>query len=180
MAISVALLLALSSFLSTPTAEPVPGAVFYLIVDSTSIRSQPDAKAPSVSKLGRFDVVSGRETVKGWLQIDGATSESAQAGWVALIPENIVRGPLESLKVRVFRVRNTKWPERVKLDVLRGHVREGFTGDQVRFALGDPVKKELRHSGNDVAEEWVYPDRRILFSHTGVRAIELIDVAQQR
>src|SRR5687768_9906812 len=126
MAISVALVIALSSFLSTTTAEPGTGAVFYLIVDPTTIRSEPDPKAPSVSKLQRFDVVTGKEAVKGWLQVEGATSESAQPGWVLLVPENVVRGPLESLKVRVIRVRNTKWPERVKLDVLRGHVREGF------------------------------------------------------
>lgn len=171
---SIALLLLLSTALSGHTAEPAPESVFYLIVDPTTVRTQPDPKAPSVSKLDRFDVVSGRESVTGWLHIEGTTSASAQPGWVPLVRENVVRGPLESLKLRVFRVRGTRWPERVKLDVLRGHVREGFNGDQVRLALGEPLKKDLRHNGNDVAEEWIYPDRRILFSHTGVRAIEII------
>ncbi len=146
--------------------------VLYLIGEPTVVRSAPDSKARAVSKLATLDIVSGTAT-RGWLRIEGSSADSAVSGWVPFAEDNVVRGPIDALRARVFRVRDARWPMRVKLDVLRGRVRPGFTGDQVKLALGDPLKKELRTVGRDVAEEWVYADRRILFSHTGVRAVEM-------
>ena len=51
----------------------------------------------------------------------------------------------------------------------------GLHGHQVKLALGDPLRKSLRRSADDVAEEWTYSDRRIVFSHTGVATIESLD-----
>jgi hypothetical protein len=152
--------------------EATPAHLLYLIVDPTVMRAEPHAAARTVAKLKRFDIVSGREMVTGWLQVDGgATVVAGELGWVPLARENLVRGPLEMLRGRLFRVQHTKWPDRIKLDVIRGRIREGFTADQVRLALGDPIRRELRETAGDVAEEWLYEDRRVLFSHTGVRVI---------
>lgn len=172
-------LLALVAFLyalPTSTVESARTPVLYLIVDSTAVRAEPQRTAKSLAKLERFDVVSGREVVDGWLQIDAATgSRPVAGGWVPLDVNNVIRGDLESLKLRSFHVRDMKWTDDVKLDILRGRVREGFSGTQVQLALGDPVRKSLRAVGSDVAEEWIYSDRRVVFSHSGVRTIELIE-----
>ena len=158
---------------SSLTDESTPVTILYVIGDATPIRAEPDAKAKTVAKLQRYDVVSGKEVGPGWLQIEGTTSASAAtSGWIPLVTENVVRGPLENLKLRLFRIQQTKWADGVKLDIVRGIVRPGFTGQQVQLALGDPMKKELRHVGGDVAEEWTYRERRILFNHTGVQTIE--------
>ena len=149
---------------SSAVDESAPVTLLYVIVEATTIRDQPDVKAKAVAKLQRYDIVSGKEAVPGWLQIE--------AGWVPLVAENVVYGPLESLRLRLFRIQHTKWSESIKLDVARGIVRPGFTGQQVQLALGDPLKKELRHVGGDVGEEWTYRERRVLFNHTGVRTIE--------
>jgi hypothetical protein len=157
-------------------AEPATSPVLYLIVDETTVRAEPEANARSLTRLQRYDVVSGRERVPGWLQIEATTDPRGTAGgWVPLDSKNVIAGNLEALKLRSFHVRQSKWTDAVKLDILRGRVREGFTGTQVQLALGDPLKKELRHVAGDVAEEWVYPDRRVLFSHAGVRTVELIE-----
>lgn len=145
--------------------------VFYLIVDTTVLRAEPHARARSVRKLKRYDVLAGREMVAGWLRVDGA-SVGHEDGWIPIERENVLKGPLETLKRRLFRVQEAKWPDRVKLDVARGRIRPGFTADQVPLALGDPRLKELQRTGTSVAEAWTYEDQRVVFSHTGVRAIE--------
>lgn len=171
-------LVALLGAVISPTVD-VGEPVLYLIVEPTAVRSEPDSKSKSVAKLPRFEIVSGREMVKGWLQIDGsAAANGPTTGWIPLVVENVVSGPLEAVRRRTFRVQESKWPDAVKLDVLRGRVGRGFSGHQVQLAMGDPLKKELRHVGNDVLEEWIYVDRRVLFSHGGVKAIEPIAPTQ--
>jgi hypothetical protein len=158
--------------------EPVDAPrVLYVISEAVSMRAGPDAKSRAITRLKPFDVVSGRQLVEGWLHVDAATiTTPGDFGWIPLAADNIVTVPLESLKARVFRVQQTKWPDRIKLDVVRGRIREGFTGDQVQLALGDPIRKELRETGNDVAEAWTYEGRRIVFSHSGVTTIEELSI----
>lgn len=150
--------------------------VLYLISQPTVVRADPDARAKPVARLERFEVVSGKESVKGWLQVEGLTGDPS--GWVPLVTDNVITGPIEAFRRRAVHVQHTKWPDHVKLDVMRGRVREGFSGNQVQLAIGDPLKKELRHVGDDVIEEWIYADRRVVFSHTGVKAIALISPTQ--
>jgi hypothetical protein len=157
---------------AAPFAEGGSAPVLYLVSETTAVRQAPDPKAPVIAKLKAFDIVSGTEMARGWLRVDGATADATPEGWVPFNRDNVVRGPVDALRGRAFRVQQTRWPLSVKLDILRGRVRQGFTGDQVRLALGDPLKKELRQVGDDVAEEWTYADRRIVFSHTGVRLVE--------
>jgi hypothetical protein len=152
--------------------------VLYLIAETTVVRSAPDPKAPAIAKLKAFDIVSGTETARGWLRIDGATSDAASSGWVPFNRDNVVHGPVDALRGRAFRLHRTRWPQSVKLDILKGRVRPGFTGDQVKLALGDPLQKNLRQLGADVVEEWIYAERRIVFSHSGVRVVETLVTAK--
>ena len=145
----------------------LPEPVYYLAVDTTILRAAPDESAPRVGKLRRFDVVTGREVLAGWLRVDG--DEDA---WLAIERENVVRGPFHTISRRIFHARAANWPERVKVDVARGLIRPGFTANQVRLALGEPVARTLEQSGNSVNETWTYSDRRVRFSHRGVREIE--------
>lgn len=153
----------LASDRDVTAAEPV----YYLIADTTPLRAAPDRTAPTLRKLKQYELVAGREIFAGWLRVDGH-----EHGWIAIARENIVTGPLQTLRRRLFRVQAAKWPDAVKRDVARGRIRHGFTADQVRLALGDPLSATLEGSGNTLGEAWTYPDRRVLFSQTGVRAIE--------
>ena len=147
--------------------------VLYVVSEAVTARADPDARSRAVFTLQPYDVVSGRQLVAGWLKVDEATvAGAAEPGWIPVSPDNLVTTTLEALKGRVFRVQQTKWPERIKMDVVRGRIRPGFTAIQVQLALGDPLRKSLRRSADDVAEEWTYADRRIVFSHTGVATIE--------
>ncbi len=151
-------------------------AVFYVVSEPTAVRADPDAKSHSVARLKPFDLASGCEVVDGWLRID-ASSGRWDGGWIEISRDNVVDASMETLRLRIFRVQQTKWPDRTKLDVVRGRIRERFTADQVRLALGDPVRKELRRAGDDVSEAWTYPDRIVLFSHSGVTSVEIVDDA---
>ena len=147
--------------------------VLYVVSEAVTARVDPDQRSRAMFKLQPYDVVSGRQLVEGWLKVDEATVAGATGpGWIPVAPDNLVTTSLEALQGRVFRVQQTKWPDRIKMDVVRGRIREGFTANQVKLALGDPLRKSLRESVNAVAEEWTYPDRRIVFSHTGVATIE--------
>jgi hypothetical protein len=145
--------------------------VLYLVAETTTMRAAPHTNAPVIRKLQQYELLTGRETIAGWLHVEGASSGDAD-GWIAIDRDNVLRGPLETLKRRLFRIQEARWPERVKLDVARGRIREGFTADQVRLALGDPLRKELQRSGDSVSEAWTYESQRVHFSHTGVRDIE--------
>jgi len=147
--------------------------VLYVVSEAVTVRSDPDARSRSIFKLQPYDVVSGRQLVDGWLKVDKAAADGAgETGWIPVAPDNLVTATLETLKRRVFRAQLTKWPDRVKMDVVRGRIRQGFTADQVQLALGDPLRKSLQGSAGGVSEEWTYYDRRIVFSHTGVATIE--------
>jgi hypothetical protein len=146
-----------------------PEPVYYLIADPTALRTAPDASAPSVRKLRRFEIVTGREVVTGWLHVDGD-----EDGWLAIERENVLSGRFDTIARRIFHAQAAKWPDRVKVDVVRGVIRPGFTANQVRLALGDPISKSLEHSGDAVSETWTYSDRRVRFSPRGVREIEPI------
>ncbi len=149
--------------------------VLYVVSEAVTVRVDPSARSRAMSKLQPYDVVSGRQLVEGWLQVDEVSeSGTGGTGWIPVAPENLVTTSLEALKRRVFRVQLTKWPDRIKMDVVRGRIRQGFTANQVQLALGDPLRKSLRPAGDGVAEEWTYDDRRIVFSNTGVAAIEFL------
>jgi hypothetical protein len=173
------LLVAALSASAGSSGQPPHGAsadapkVLYVASAPVTARADPDARSRAVFKLEAYDVVSGRELIAGWLKVDEATVEgSTGPGWIPVARENLVAASLEALKGRVFRVQQTKWPERIKMDVVRGRIRAGFTANQVKVALGDPLSKSLRRSADTVAEEWTYADRRIVFSHSGVEKIE--------
>jgi hypothetical protein len=154
-------------------AAVVAPRVLYVVSESVQMRIDPDPRSRAISRLKPYDVVAGRQLVEGWLKIDEATvAAGGESGWIQIAPENLVTTTLEALKFRMFRVQQTKWADRIKMDVVRGRIRAGFTANQVQLALGDPVRKSLRQTANDVWEEWTYHDRRIVFSHTGVTAIE--------
>lgn len=168
------LLLVVSLFASGGQAPADAGdPVLYLVSAPTSVHAEPARRSRTTGKLRPFDIVMGRK-VNDWLLIEGA-GEGLEGGWIPFVGENVIHAPIDAIKRRVFRVSQTRWPEHVKLDVVRGRVRTGFTADQVKLALGDPVAKELVRSGENVTEAWIYQDRRIAFSHTGVSTIEPIE-----
>ncbi len=156
----------------SPSTAEAP-AVLYLVSAPTAVHAEPTARSRTTGKLQPFDIVTGRQ-VDQWFLIE-SSSGGPESGWIPLLPENVVHGSLDAVKRRVFHARRARWPDRVKMDVVRGHVRAGFTADQVSLALGDPVSKELVGTGDSATETWTYQDRRIAFSHTGVSAIELLE-----
>lgn len=153
---------------------PRDGRLLYLVSETTATRSEPDSKAREVSKLKSFDIVCGREAAPGWLQIELTTGAAGSGEWIPLDTDNVVSGTMEALRHRLLRAREAKWPERVRLEVARGHIRKGFTAEQVRLALGDPRRKDLRHGPTGMAEEWTYDSLRVVLSHRGVIVIEAI------
>jgi len=170
------LLLVAALLVQADTAlPPRDGRLLYLVSATTATRSEPDSRARHVSKLKAFDIVSGREAAAGWLQIDLTTGAAdAQGQWIPIEPDNVVTGTMEALKYRVGKGQQTRWPERVRLDVARGRIRHGFSAEQVRLALGDPRSKALRHESTGMAEEWTYDTLCVVLSRRGVIAIEAI------
>ncbi len=171
----IALLVAVS--LLAPIAQPPSTAdapsVLYFVSESTAVHAEPALRSATTGKLRPFDIVTGRP-LNDWLLIE-TSSTGLECGWIPLVAENVIHVPIDALKRRVFHARETRWPDRVKLDVARGQVRKGFTADQVKLALGDPTAKELVRAGESVTETWTYLDRRIAFSHTGVSTIERLE-----
>jgi hypothetical protein len=173
---------ALHAFVGASTQAPHAGGVgapqvLYVVSEAVQMRVEPDLRSRAIAKLKPYDIVGGRQLITGWLRVDGATVDAAgESGWIQVAPDNLVTTTLEALKVRMFRVQETRWPDRIKMDVVRGRIRPGFTGNQVQLALGDPLRKSLRQSGSGVTEEWIYEDRRIVFSHTGVATIEALAI----
>jgi hypothetical protein len=171
---------ALHAFVGAATQASHAGDVgapqmLYIVSEAVQMRVEPDLRSRAIANLRPYDIVGGRELINGWLRVDGATVGAAgESGWIQVAPDNLVTTTLEALKVRMFRVQETKWPDWIKMEVVRGRIRRGFTGNQVWLALGDPLRKSLRQNGSDVTEEWIYEERRILFSHTSVATIEVL------
>jgi hypothetical protein len=166
-------LLLLAALAQASVAAPAADEVLYLVSKSTAIQAEPHDGARRIGRLHRFDVVSGREAVRGWLRLDPSAAVSGAGGWIRIARENIVAGTGEALRSRLFRIQQTKWPTRVKVDVARGVIRRGYTAEQVQLALGDPVRKDLRHRNGDVTESWTYADCVVVFSHSAVAGVEL-------
>jgi hypothetical protein len=168
--------LSLGAGLPSPLSSDDLPQVLYVVAADVSVRAEPHAKSHAIAKLKPFDVVSGQEAVQGWLRIDAAAyAASTGNGWIPLARDNVVAASLEVLRTRALRVQHTNWPDRIKIEVLRGRIRKGFTADQVQLALGDPLRKELRHTANDVTEVWTYDVVRVVFSHTAVAAVEQLN-----
>ncbi len=159
----------LTSSAHLPSAVDGP-PVLYLVSESTPVRADPTLVSRTTGKLRPFDIVTGRQ-VNDWLMIESSSGE-VESGWIPLRQENVIRGSLETVKRRVFYAGQSRWPDHVKMDVIRGRVQTGFTATQVQLALGDPVDKQLVGTGDDVTETWIYQDTRIAFTHRGVSTIE--------
>jgi len=170
---ALACLLMIPALMSPPERPgESPEPVLYLVSGTTAVRSEARVGAPVIGRLREFDIVSGREWIPGWLELDVSHPRGLEGGWILLDRINVVNGPLDRVRYRIFRAQQTNWPKAVKLEVARGRIRPGFTGLQVQLALGDPLQKNLRRSGDNVAEEWTYADQRVIFSSTGVARIE--------
>lgn len=168
----VAMLLVRADVAQVP---PPDGKLLYLVARTTATRAEPHGRAREVAKLKAFDIVSGTEAVSGWLRIDLTTGTAdTQGQWLAIEPENLVNGTIEALKYRVSKAQQSRWPERVRLDVARGRIRYGFSAEQVRLALGDPRTKALLHASREPAEEWSYETVRVVISTRGVTEIRPI------
>jgi hypothetical protein len=165
------LFLAAFSLVAVPATVPQTPCVRYLVSEPTTVRVAPADRARAVAKLKRFDIVTGCDVVAGWLHVE-ASSAGVAAGWIPLVADNVITVTLDTLKRRIFRIERMRWSERIKVDIARGRIRNGFTADQVQLALGEPLNKQLVHAGENVSETWIYDDRRVTFSHTGVRAVE--------
>lgn len=53
--------------------------------------------------------------------------------------------------------------------ILNGQVEPGFTKEQVRMALGNPLQEQL--SENDTKLEWIYGKRKVIFSNNVVSRV---------
>lgn len=161
---------------AAPAPTVAPGErVLYLVSTATPVRAEPSVRSRTIARLRTFDIVAGRETTPGWLELEASSDDEPHGGWIPFATADAVAGTMEQLRYRLFRVRETKWPDQVKIEVARGHIHKGYSGLQVQLALGDPLSKALRHTGTDVAEAWTYRDRRIIFSHEGVALIEPLE-----
>lgn len=174
--VTAALLTAAVSHAQEAVSRPASQLV-YLLVARTPVRSAPSLDAPIVAELQPLDVLLGEERIAGWIRIVGGAFDVEASGdlWLPVVRDNVLSDDFERIQRRTAKLRFVDWPLAVKIDVMRGVVRPGFTAAQVRLAIGDPREKLLREEDGDVFETWRYPDRLIVFSHTSVESVEKLE-----
>ena len=70
----------------------------------------------------------------GWIQVGLLASDTFERGWIRAEPDNLIKGDQLTIPMRVGRMEGKNWSPAVRLNILRGIVRIGFTKEQVEIA----------------------------------------------
>jgi len=67
------------------------------------------------------------------------------------------------------RALSSKINQQLLLKILRGLVETGYTKEQVRLALGEPLKEQIAKENAQL--EWIYSDRKVIFKNEKVMQV---------
>jgi hypothetical protein len=156
--------------------------VVYLVTASEPAYEKPDVTSKRVGALKQANVgllVFG--TVEGWVWVGLPWSDTFERGWIRGNPANLIKGDQLTVPGREVRMKDKKWPAALRLDILRGNVRLGFTKEQVEIArdvsigTDDDPRKESEETAAGVTEVWTYPDAVYTFNSGKVVKIKKIE-----
>jgi hypothetical protein len=141
--------------------------IAYFFPTQTVARAKPDTSAPIVNTYPAFSFALVKNTAPGWVYVEPLPDAKTQeGGWIEPLKENLscCDGVLP-LAIRREEMRGKPWPAPVKLDIMRGKVRVGFTIEQVRLAYttspsdtGNPLRKAIEETAAGTVETWTYQD----------------------
>lgn len=141
--------------------------VCYLFPVQTVARAEPDPAATVVNTYPPFSFALVKDAVGGWAYVEPTTKDAktGDSGWIQIDKEYMVNAGALALLMRRDAVESKAWTKAVKLDLIRGRVRVGFTKEQVELAYtesprdrGKPVRKATEETAAGVVETWIYPD----------------------
>jgi hypothetical protein len=154
--------------------------ICYLFATQTVAREKPDLSSAIVNTFPPFAIALVRALPPGWAYIEPATidAKTRVGGWIQPARENIVAGGVMALVGRRDDVRAKAWPQSIQLDIIRGHVRVGFTKEQVQIAHrsdgndhGEPTSKSSEETATGVVEKWTY--QNATYTLTGGRVTKI-------
>ena len=132
-----------------------------------NVRAEPSATAPIVARVEPMDVLSIHGITTGWIRV----LKDKQYGWVKSTEQNIVRGNIFDVMLRKVKTEGETWPAKVKHAIIRGEIEIGFTADQVKATLGEPLSAVSEKTAAGTTDVWVYPLQAVTFKAGRVAAI---------
>jgi hypothetical protein len=152
----------------------------YLITKTEAAYEKPDLTS---KQIGTVTPTNGLLIYKvlspDWIQVN--LLKTFDRGWVRLDKDNVIRGDQLTVLTRLDGIKNKKWSPAVRLDILRGRARIGFTKEQVEISRqinpsgSDPVEKQSEETAAGLTEIWKYPDAIYTFNAGKVVKINKTD-----
>ncbi len=151
----------------TMTERMADNQIAYFFPVQTVSREKPDPSATVVNTYPAMSFALVKKMEPGWVYVEPLPDAKTQAGgWIQPEKENLscCSGVL-SLVVRRREMSGKQWPESVKVDIIRGKVRVGFTVEQLQLAYRTSaiteaitVRKAIEETAAGAVEVWAYPD----------------------
>jgi hypothetical protein len=165
-ALVVVMLSVLAQSQDTMAQKMAANEIAYFFPAQTVAREKPDPSATVVNTYPAFSFALVRKAAPGWVYVEPLPdAKTREGGWIQPDRENLsCCGGVLPLAMRREELRGKPWPAAVKLDIMRGKVRVGFTVEQVRLVYrdvgddGSPQRKAIEETAAGAVETWTYPD----------------------
>lgn len=159
--------------------QDTPTDVTYVFSATTPLLAKPSLDAQRITTTKIDSIAMVLCVIDGWARVwlvdEGKAPDAQRTGWFKSSPANPQENLLpESWFKAVLRKNDlaaTAWPPATKSAVLRKRVRVGFTPQQVKAALDDPLSLDTEETAAGVTEVWTYVDQVITFRAKRVTAI---------
>jgi hypothetical protein len=154
--------------------------VIYLVTSAEPAHAKPD---PTSAKVGEVNPTIGLlvfATSPGWVQVGLPDFER---GWIRGDVKNIIHGDQLTVPMREVKMKGKPWAPAVRLDILRGIVRLGFTKEQVEIARhvsflpeeSGLLYKESEETAAGITDTWTYQDAVYVFTNGKVSKIKKVE-----
>jgi hypothetical protein len=148
----------------TPTAP-----ISYVVTVTTPVRREPARTAPAIATMQPLDMMAVEKVFANW--VCGTLTKADTRGCVPAIRANLLPRGFGDATITNAMISVNKWPLAIRLDVLRRKARIGFTAQQVRLAVGDPLQMTQSETATGMREIWLYQSQTIAFVNGKVAEI---------
>jgi hypothetical protein len=145
-------------------------AACIVVTQRGSMRCGPGQEYKAIAQVEAWDVFpfSGREG-DWFLAGGGDASEQPGQKWIHKKLAQVIKDSCENVRRRAWAIKeNPHWPKDVKDCILKGKIRIGMRGDEIKAAWGAPRDVRRRRGPWGVREQWVYGDIYYLNLEDGV------------
>lgn len=160
---------------STINCKDEPTDVHYVFSAAGVLRDVPDAGGAISGRVTSGEIGNLLCVTDGWSRIRLMAKGPERTGWLATTGaprENVVIGSVVDLVLKQVRMEDKMWPIAVRVNLLRGIARVGYTQEQIEVGLGNPLRSTTDETAAGVTETWLYSNQVVTFQKGRVTAIK--------